>query len=135
MALKSAKCDEVGVKITSFDRQNRKNRPAAGGPAPRPSSIVTKDSVTVPVGDTLELHQFVQYGAKSGSFCKKKTTTNVWFTPLSNSLLQIDFSSDYGPKAKRVRNTAGLVLKLRIVVAVKNLKISFNKQILMSPHF
>ena len=59
MASKNAKCDLKGVKITIFLLQNRS---AAGGYAPRPLYTVIKYLVTIPVCDTLKLHQLVQHG-------------------------------------------------------------------------
>ena len=81
-------------------------------------------------------------GAKSGSFVQKKQKTfgspllaksclHIW----KHSLMQIDFSSDYGRRRNELRNAADadLVLRLRIIVAVQDLKISFYKQILLWP--
>ena len=50
-----------------------------------PPSTVTEYLLSMPVCDTLELHQFVQHGAKSGSFCAKKFY--FWFTLLSKILV------------------------------------------------
>ena len=68
-----------------FLLKNCKNCPAAGASAPRPPSAVTNYLVTMPICDTLELHQFVRHRAKSGSFCVKKN--NFWFTPVSKILV------------------------------------------------
>ena len=40
-----------------------------------------------------------------------------------------------GSRRNELRNAAGLILKLRIIVAVQDLKISFFKQILVPSHF
>ena len=53
---------KMAFKSLFFLLKNRKNRPAAGGTAPRPPSAVTKYLVTMFVSDRLELPQFVQHG-------------------------------------------------------------------------
>ena len=40
-----------------------------------------------------------------------------------------------GRRQNELKNTAGLVLKLRIILAIQALKISFYKQILVPAHF
>ena len=40
-----------------------------------------------------------------------------------------------GRRRNELKNAAGLILKLRIIVAVQDLKFSFYMQILVSPHF
>ena len=40
-----------------------------------------------------------------------------------------------GRRRNELRNAAGLILKLSIIVAVQDLKISFDKQILLPPRF
>ena len=72
MASKSAKFDQNGVKVSIFLLKNRKNCPAAGGFTPRPPFTVTKYLLTMPVCDTLELHQFVQHGGYYAVFVQKK---------------------------------------------------------------
>ena len=40
-----------------------------------------------------------------------------------------------GRRRNELRNTAGLILKLRMIVAVQDLKMSFYLQSLVPPHF
>ena len=48
--------------------------PSGWGLRSQASSTVTKYLMTMPVCDTLELHQFVQQGGQFRQLCKKKTT-------------------------------------------------------------
>ena len=80
-------------------------------------------------------------GANLGSFCAKK---HFWFTSLSKiqvarlvAFTAVDrfFEWFNGCRRNELRNAAGLILKLRKIVAVHDLKISFYMQILVPPHF
>ena len=45
------------------------------------------------------------------------------------------FQAIMGHRQNELRNAASLILKLRIIVAVQDLKISFHMQILVPPYF
>ena len=123
--------------------QNRKNCTTAGGTALRPPSTITKFSDYAPSVTSLNCNTLFSTGAKSGSFCAKKKQLLV---PTLSKILDacwvaftaVDktFQAIMSCRRDELRKNAGLILKLCIIAAVQDLKISFHKQFSVPPpHF